>query len=164
MHKSATKCNETICKWCKNKHGASKIVDTLETYQSNPQNITFRRTLFDPKLVNWEALLKRVAKIQLTTVKDIFRWNLHEKGKFSVASMYNALILPDMSVYDNKKFWKMKIPLKTKSLHGIYVKGLFLLKTILLIAIGIIVKHVFFCSQDGTIKHLFFQCNFARSI
>jgi hypothetical protein len=33
MHKSATKCNETIAKWCKNKHGASKIIDTLETYQ-----------------------------------------------------------------------------------------------------------------------------------
>jgi hypothetical protein len=33
MHKSATKCNETIYKWCKNKHGASKIIDTFETYQ-----------------------------------------------------------------------------------------------------------------------------------
>jgi hypothetical protein len=33
MHKSATKCNETVSKWCKNKHGASKIMDTFETYQ-----------------------------------------------------------------------------------------------------------------------------------
>jgi hypothetical protein len=33
MHKSATKCNETLGKWCKNKHGASKIIDILETYQ-----------------------------------------------------------------------------------------------------------------------------------
>jgi hypothetical protein len=33
MHKSATKCNETIGKWCKNKHGASQIIDTFETYQ-----------------------------------------------------------------------------------------------------------------------------------
>jgi hypothetical protein len=33
MHKSATKCNETLGKWCKNKHGASKLIDTLETYQ-----------------------------------------------------------------------------------------------------------------------------------
>jgi hypothetical protein len=33
MHKNATKCNETLGKWCKNKHGASKIIDTLETYQ-----------------------------------------------------------------------------------------------------------------------------------
>jgi hypothetical protein len=32
MHKNATKCNETLSKWCKNKHGASKIMDTLETY------------------------------------------------------------------------------------------------------------------------------------
>jgi hypothetical protein len=27
-------CNETIGKWCKNKHGASKIIDTFETYQA----------------------------------------------------------------------------------------------------------------------------------
>jgi hypothetical protein len=33
MHKSATKCNETLSKWCKNKHRVSKIMDTLETYQ-----------------------------------------------------------------------------------------------------------------------------------
>jgi hypothetical protein len=35
MHKSATKCNKTVGKWCKNKHGASKIIDTFETYHSN---------------------------------------------------------------------------------------------------------------------------------
>jgi hypothetical protein len=33
MHKNTTKCNETLSKWSKNKHGASKIIDTLETYQ-----------------------------------------------------------------------------------------------------------------------------------
>jgi hypothetical protein len=27
------KCNETQGKWSKNKHGASKIIDTFETYQ-----------------------------------------------------------------------------------------------------------------------------------
>jgi hypothetical protein len=35
MHKNATKCNETLSKWCKNKHGASKIIDTLEMYQES---------------------------------------------------------------------------------------------------------------------------------
>ena len=43
MHKSATKCNETISKWCKNKHGASKIIDTFKTYQPSipsPHSIT----------------------------------------------------------------------------------------------------------------------------
>jgi hypothetical protein len=32
MHKNTTKCNETLSKWCKNKHEASKIIDTFETY------------------------------------------------------------------------------------------------------------------------------------
>jgi hypothetical protein len=35
MHKNTTKCNETLSKWCKNKHGASKIMDMLETYQAS---------------------------------------------------------------------------------------------------------------------------------
>jgi hypothetical protein len=39
MHKSATKCNETVGKWCKNKHGASKIIDTLETYHGSSDMI-----------------------------------------------------------------------------------------------------------------------------
>jgi hypothetical protein len=38
MHKSAMKCNETIGKWCKNKHGASKIIDTFGTYQRQWRN------------------------------------------------------------------------------------------------------------------------------
>jgi hypothetical protein len=35
MHKIATKCNKIVDKWCKNKHGVSKIIDTLETYQGS---------------------------------------------------------------------------------------------------------------------------------
>jgi hypothetical protein len=34
MHKNTTKCKKTLSKWCKNKHGASKIIDTFETYQT----------------------------------------------------------------------------------------------------------------------------------
>jgi hypothetical protein len=34
MHKNATKCNKTQSKWCINKHGASKIIVTFETYQA----------------------------------------------------------------------------------------------------------------------------------
>jgi hypothetical protein len=30
--KNAMKCNKTQSKWCINKHGASKIIDTFETY------------------------------------------------------------------------------------------------------------------------------------
>jgi hypothetical protein len=57
MYKSATKCNETLGKWCKNKHGASKIIDTLETYHGG----TGRSKFFDtfPLLVDDKVFRKR---------------------------------------------------------------------------------------------------------
>jgi hypothetical protein len=39
MHKSAMKCNETLSKWCKNKHGALKIIDTFETYHISHRDV-----------------------------------------------------------------------------------------------------------------------------
>jgi hypothetical protein len=36
MYKNAMKCNKTQRKWCINKHGASKIIDTFEMYQASP--------------------------------------------------------------------------------------------------------------------------------
>jgi hypothetical protein len=35
MHKNTTKCNKTLSKWCKNKHGSSKIIDTFDTYHAH---------------------------------------------------------------------------------------------------------------------------------
>jgi AMMECR1 domain-containing protein len=44
------------------------------------------------------VLLQRLANIQLQEGHDEFRWNLHKNGKILVASMYNALILPDVPI------------------------------------------------------------------
>jgi hypothetical protein len=82
------------------RHKGDTIARVLD---SNPPNVTFRRNLYGPRLVSWEALLQRVANVQLTEGKDEFHWNLHENGKFSVTSMYNALILSDLPILDNKK-------------------------------------------------------------
>jgi hypothetical protein len=49
MHKSATKCNKTLSKWCKNKHGASKIMDTLETYQNAKMHISTKNGTMVPQ-------------------------------------------------------------------------------------------------------------------
>jgi hypothetical protein len=54
MHKCATKCNETIDKWCKNKHGAWKIIDTLETYQ--PASSTILSHDSPPGFPPWDKL------------------------------------------------------------------------------------------------------------
>jgi hypothetical protein len=60
MHKNAMKCNKTQSKWCKNKHGASKIIDTLETYQHSLIYCNLSRfvwALSKPDIVDHVALL-----------------------------------------------------------------------------------------------------------
>jgi hypothetical protein len=88
----------------------------------------FRRDLSGPRLLSWNALLWRLANIQLQPGHDEFRWNLHKNGKFLVPSIYNALILPDVPIdkISNNKLWKLKIPLQIK------VFGWYLYKEVIL--------------------------------
>jgi hypothetical protein len=65
--------------------------------------------------------------------------------------------------HDNKKIWKMKIPLKNKIFAWYLRRGVILTKD------NLIKRNwhktcIFFCLQDEIIKHFFFHCNFARSI
>ena len=78
--------------------------DTIATVmETSPPNVSFRRDLVGPRLVAWNALLERLQRIQLSQGSDVFRWNLHDNGTFSVDSMYRALIHSDVPVDSNKK-------------------------------------------------------------
>jgi hypothetical protein len=139
--------------------------DTISyVLESNPPNVTSRRNLYGPRLVSWEVLLQRLAHVQLTEGKDEFHWNILDNGKFSVASMYNALILPDLPVLDNKEIWKMKIPLKNNFFAWYLRRGVILTKDNLIKRNWHGSKMCVFCTHDEIIKHLFFQCNFARFV
>ena len=78
--------------------------------------------------------------------------------------MYRALIQPEVLVDNNKKIWKMKIPLKTKMFAWYLRRGVILTKDNLAKHNWHESKKCVFYQHDETIKHLFFQCDFARSI
>jgi hypothetical protein len=71
--------------------------------QNSPLAMAFRRGLIGPRLASWNMLLQRLERVQLTHGSDVVRWNLKESGKFSVDSMYKALIQSDTPVVNNKK-------------------------------------------------------------
>jgi hypothetical protein len=73
---------------------------------ATPLNISFKRFLAGDNLVLWNNLVKRVALVCLLDSNDVFRWNLHQHGQFSVHSMYVALI--NNGFMDaNRKMWKV---------------------------------------------------------
>ena len=81
-------------------HKSDTIFMVMET---SPPNVTFRRDLIGPRLAAWNALIGRLAMVQLSQGNDEFRWNLQENGKFSIDSMYRALVHSDVPVDNNKK-------------------------------------------------------------
>jgi hypothetical protein len=77
------------------RHKGDTIAKVME---ESPPSVTFRRDLSGHRLVSWNALVQRLADIHLQAGHDEFRRNLHESGKKLVASMYNALIQPDVLI------------------------------------------------------------------
>jgi hypothetical protein len=78
MHKNATKYNKTQSKWCINKHIASKIIDTFETYHPSyrlpPQSDASMGAALSPPLTGGSYLdggidspLRRTTAINATT-------------------------------------------------------------------------------------------------
>jgi hypothetical protein len=139
--------------------------DTLQkVMETSPPSMSFRRDITGPRLVSWNELLQRLASIQLVPGADEFRWNLTKNGKFSVSSMYKALIIPNQPIMNNKYIWKMKIPLKTKVFAWYLRRGVILTKDNLAKRNWHGCTKCVFCHEQETIKHLFFSCPVARSI
>jgi hypothetical protein len=78
-----------------------------------PLNVTFRRQLTGNNIVLWHNLINRIMEVRLNNNADLFYWNLHQHGKFSVHSMYLALI-NNGTVIRNYIIWRLKISLKIK--------------------------------------------------
>jgi hypothetical protein len=75
MHKNATKCNETLSKWCKNKHGASKIIDTFETYQYKDPDQSYM--VFETEKIDKQSLYRRSMEVNvvMSTVPRLMYWS-----------------------------------------------------------------------------------------
>jgi hypothetical protein len=121
MYKNATKCNETIGKWCKTKHGASKIIDTFETYQSanyplgrialnvcfgNRQN--YRREKLDFEVMDWpsqyHAILGRPAFLRFMAVPHYTYLVLKMPGPRGIITVKGSFEVSDLC---DKEFHKM---------------------------------------------------------
>lgn len=99
----------------------------------------------------------------LSQEPDEFQWNLHPNSQFSVKSHYLAMVHSDVPNL-NKNLWKLKAPLKLKIFMWLLWRGVVLTKDNL-------AKHNWQGSKiydmghkNETIKHLFFECRFARAV
>jgi hypothetical protein len=126
-----------------------------------PSNVSFCRYLTGNNLALWNNLVQRIVHIQLTDDEDVLKWNFQQSGQFSVHSMYLELINNGF-VDTNKRMWKVRIPLKIKIFMWYMYKGIVLTKDNLARHSWDGNKQCNFCCKDETIRHLFFNCYYAR--
>lgn len=130
---------------------------------SVPLNVSFRRSLQDNDLRNWNELVMSIMHIQLNDNKDTFKWNLKANRIFAVHSMYLAVINNGV-VERNTMIWKLKMPLKIKIFMWYMYKGVTLTKDNLAKRNWNGNTHCVWCLANESIQHLFFQCKNARFI
>ena len=130
---------------------------------SQPLNISFRRTLWGPKLRDWSNLVAQIAPFNLVDGSDSFSCNLSKFGLFTVHSMYLHLINTH-TPFRHKKIQKIKVPLKIKIFLWFLQKQVVLTKDNLarknqkgsLKYVG--------CNFDKSVQHLFLDCHYAKVV
>ncbi|CAN6182020.1 unnamed protein product [Urochloa humidicola] len=131
---------------------------------TTPLNVAFRRSLTGNNLQAWHQIVAMVMNVQLSHhQRDRFIWGLHQNGKFSVHSMYRALVATQV-LSPNTVIWKLKIPLKIKVFMWYLIKGVILTKDNLARKQWHGNLSCSFCAQNETIQHLFFDCHLAKFI
>jgi hypothetical protein len=78
-----------------------------------PLNVSFHRFLHQNNLMLWNELVWRIIHVRLNDQVDVFLWNLHQNGKYTIHSLYLALINNGIT-HMNKQLWRLKVPLKIK--------------------------------------------------
>jgi hypothetical protein len=140
-----------------------KSATVVKVFSSNPLNVSFRRHLFGHNLIAWHTIVAMISDVQLMGQKDTFIWLAQQNRKFSVCSMYRALVVPHILPRDHV-IWKLKLPLKVKIFIWYLIKGVALIKDNLAKRQWKGSLKCCYCNMDESIQHLFFDCPCVRFV
>jgi hypothetical protein len=63
-----------------------------DLFSTVPLNVYFRMFLNQNNRRLWNELVGRIMHVRLNDQVDVFIWNLHQNGQYTVKSLYLALI------------------------------------------------------------------------
>jgi hypothetical protein len=136
-----------------------KNMSVAQVLSTTPLNVSFRRALVGDSWDKWLELVGNVLMVNLNDCKDSFIWTANKN--FSVKNMYNDIVLREGTPVN---CWarKAKIPLKIKIFLWFLRNGVVLTKD------NLVKRHwkgctkFYFCGEQETIQHLFFNCPIAQ--
>jgi hypothetical protein len=129
-----------------------KNTSVAHVLSTTPLNVSFRRVLVGVNWDNWLGLVGNVLEVNLSNLRDSFRWTVSKK--FSVKDLYNDLVLRSGTPADCWA-WKAKILLKIKIFLWYLKNGVVLTKDNLVKRQWKGCTKCCFCDVSESIQHLF---------
>jgi hypothetical protein len=131
-----------------------KYATVEDLFSTVPLNVYFRMFLNQNNRRLWNELVGRIMHVRLNDQVDVFIWNLHQNGQYTVKSLYLALI-SNYVINMNKQLWKLKVPMKIKIFIWYLKREVILTKDNLARWNWDDSKQCSFCLRDKSIQHLF---------
>jgi hypothetical protein len=120
-----------------------------------PLNVSFHRFLNKNNLLLWNDLVGRIMHVRHNDQVDVFVWNLHQNGQYTIKSLYTILISNGV-VHMNKQLWKLRVPLKIKKIMWHMRREVVLTKVNLARQNWGGSKQCSLCLREESIQHIFF--------
>jgi hypothetical protein len=120
-----------------------------------PLNVSFHRFLNKNNLLLWNDLVGRIMHVRHNDQVDVFVWNLHQNGQYTIKSLYTILISNGV-VHMNKQLWKLRVLLKIKKIMWHMRREVVLTKVNLARQNWGGSKQCSLCLREESIQHIFF--------
>jgi hypothetical protein len=125
---------------------------------------TFRRTVNREVMKLWEEVKQIASSIQLKDEEDSIIWQFNSSGKYSVQSLYVVLNDRGLRQVYTPVMWKIHVPSRIHVFLWLMANNKTLTRDNLAIRREVNDKTCLFCSENESVKHLFYECCVARNL
>jgi hypothetical protein len=125
---------------------------------------TFRRTVNREVMKLWEEVKQIASSIQLKDEEDSIIWQFNSSGKYSVQSLYAVLNDRGLRQVYTPVMWKIHVPSRIHVFLWLMANNKTLTRDNLAIRREVNDKTCLFCSENESVKHLFYECCVARNL
>lgn len=162
---------QNLTSYCGNKHNLLTLVSELLDSNTKKWNVTKVKSNFTSEIADKILGIRIFKKLNGTLKQDRLRWLLTNDGNFTIKSMYKKLKNPSLASINTditvfwKSFWKLNVSQRIKNfLWKCIHNALPVRKKLSEHMDDIDVKCVFCDHECESLKHLFFECSYAKSV
>jgi hypothetical protein len=126
--------------------------------------LTFKKTVDQETLTQWEELMQIASSIQLSEDDDAIIWQYTSSGKYAVQSLYVVINNRAVKQIFTPVVQKILVPPRIHMFLWLFAKNKVLTMDNLARRKNLDDKSCLFCKEDESVQQVFFDCCVAKTM